>query len=153
MAKIQDMTLSQLKKRKTLYSLGSLGVSAGPAAAVVLSKWEVYTKDGGGFKLGFGGIMLGVILLLTFLGKIKIPGRVVFLGITCVLCYLLNAVISDLPLISGVAFGSVTADALWTGRMSKNISKELELREAADRAGKATLEGIKEYLNQGGSTA
>lgn len=153
MTKVKDMTVKQLKTRKTLYSLGSLGMTAGPAAAVILSKWELYTKDGGGFKLGFGGFLLGVVLLLVFLGKMKIPGRVVVTGVICVLVYLLNAVIADLPLLSGVVFGSVVADSIWTGRMSKKIGKELELREAADRAGKATLEGIKEYLKQGGSGA
>ena len=146
MTKLQDMTVKQVKTRKTLYGLGSFGVTVAPVAGVILSRWELYTKDGGGVKLGFGGILLVGLLLLAFLGKVKIPGRVVFLGIICGLTFLLKAVITDLPLLSGVAFGSVTADALWTGRMAKKYKKELELREAADRTSRATLEGVKEYL-------
>lgn len=150
MTKLQDMTVKQVKTRKTLYGLGSFGVTVAPVAGVILSRWELYTKDGGGVKLGFGGILLAGLLLLAFLGKVKIPGRVVFLGIVCGLTFLLKAVIVDLPLLSGVAFGSVTADALWTGRMAKKYKKELELREAADRTSRATLEGVKEYLKQNG---
>ncbi|MBE6585069.1 MAG: hypothetical protein E7645_00920 [Ruminococcaceae bacterium] len=153
MVKVKDMTLSQLKKRKTLYGLGSFGVSVVPAAAVILSRWELYTKDGGGIKLGVGGVLLSVTLLLGFLGRMKVPGRVIGVGFVFVAAYLLEAVLHDLTLLSGVVFGSVAADALWTGRMSKKVAKELELREAADRAGKATLEGVKEYLRQGGSNA
>ena len=153
MTKVKDMTVKQLKVRKPIYNVSSFAVSVGPVAAVIIAKWEVYTKDGGGLKLGFGGLLVGVVLLLAFLGRVKIPGRVIALGFVCVMCFLLNAVIADLPLLSGVAFGSVAADAVWTGRMSKKISKELELREAADRASRATLDGVKEYLRQGGSGA
>ncbi len=152
MTKMQEMTAKQIKTRKTLYSLGSWGVTIAPVAGVIIAKWSIYTKDGGGLKLGFGGILLAAVLLLTFLGKVKIPGRVVALGLVFGLTFLLKAVIADLPLLSGVAFGSVAADALWTGRMSKKYTKELELREAADRASRATLEGIKEYLNTNGGT-
>lgn len=151
MTKVSDMTVKQLKRRRTLYGLGSWGVTVLPVAAVILLRWSLYTKDGGGFKLGFGGLLLGVFLLLVFLGKMKIPGRVVALGFVFILCYLLNAVLADLSLLSGVAFGSAVADSLWTGRMSKKIGKELELREAADRTSRATLEGLKDYLKQGGS--
>lgn len=153
MAEMQDMTLSQLKKRKTLYGFGSFGVTVAPTAAVIVSRWELYTKGGGGIRLGLGGLLLGFFLLFVFLGKVKIPGRVVMTGFVFVLCYLFSAVISDVLLLSGVAFGSVTADALWTGRVSKKLAREIELKEAAERAGKATLEGVKEYLRQGGSGA
>ena len=155
MTKLKDMTAKQLRARRILYGLSSYMLTVIPTSAVIISRWDIYTQEKGGFKLGAGGVLLGIVLLLAFLGKMKVPGRVFALGFAFVTAYLLEAVLHDMVLLLGVAFASVAVDALWTGRMVKKVAKEQELREAADRASKATVEGIKEYLGQvgqGGTT-
>lgn len=54
-------------------------------------------------KLGIGAVVLIVIVVLKLVGKLKINSRIVVFGIVFALSYLLDSILNDLIIFSGLA--------------------------------------------------
>lgn len=141
------MTVKQLKRRKRIGECGAFLLSVLPVSVVILAKWELYTaQPAAAFKLGVGGIMVGAVILLAVLGRLKIPGDVAVLAFTVVLLWLLRTVLDDLLLLSFVLLCGRVGDKLLTATYVRRVRRELEAREAAERAGRTVMEGVQSYL-------
>lgn len=146
MKKLEEMTPKQLKRRKRLFEVLGFAASILPVAIVILMKWEVYTKDGGGIKLGAGAILLAVVLAFGIAGRLKIPGDIWVALFILVSAYLLDAVLDDLILLTAMYAAGRLLDRLLFHWYLKRVREVLEERRKGEIAGKAVLDGIKEYL-------
>ena len=142
-----EMTVKQLKRRKRISESSAFLLSVLPVSAVILSKWRLRVESPGqAIAIGAGGIMVGVVIILSILGRLKIPGDLWVWTFSLVLLVLLQSVIGDLILLNGAVLGGRIGDKLLTATYVKRVRKEIEDREAAERAGKTAIEAVKEYL-------
>ena len=79
---------------------------------VVLHKDRYFTTLPQQVKLSVGGAFLVVIVLLKAMGKLKSPGRVGVFGAVFLLCYLLEAVLNDLIVLSFLALVGEVMDGV-----------------------------------------
>ena len=141
------MTVKQLKRRKRIGESSAFLLSVLPVSAVILSKWRLWVESPGqAIAIGAGGIMVGVVIILSILGRLKIPGDLWVWTFSLVLLVLLQSVIGDLILLNGAVLGGRIGDKLLTATYVKRVRKEIEDREAAERAGKTAIEAVKAYL-------
>ena len=106
-SRYDGISVGSLKRRlRGAQVLGFLATIL-PVCAVVVWRWDVYTYDGGGIKLGAGGILLAVVVLLGFLGRLKGVKREIGLMVSLVLVWLLSAILTDLLLLLSAAFPQI----------------------------------------------
>ena len=146
MKKLEEMTLKQLKRRKNIFEVLGFTASVLPVAIVILMKWEVYTKDGGGIKLGAGAILLAAVLAFGIAGRLKLPGDIWVALFILVSAYLLDAVLDDLILLTAMYVAGRLLDRFLFRWYLKRVREAMEARRKGEIAGKAVLDGIKEYL-------
>ena len=145
--KLAEMTAKQLKTRKRFSTIGAFLMSVMPISCVIASKWSIWVQNPGqAVTIGAGGIMVGAVVILSILGRLKIPGDVWVAAFLFVLLLLLKPIIDDLLLLSGAYLGGRLGDKIFTASYVKRVSQEIEDREAAERAGKSVMDGVKEYL-------
>lgn len=145
--KLAEMTKKQLKTRKRISVSGAFLLSVLPVSAVILSKWSLWVSNPGqAVALGAGGVMVGIVILLSILGRLKISGDIWFLAFSLILLFLIRAAMDDLLLLNGALLGGRVSDKILTATYVKRVRGELESREAAERAGKTVMDGVKNYL-------
>lgn len=145
--KLSEMTVKQLKRRKRIGESSAFLLSVLPVSAVILSKWRLWVESPGqAIAIGAGGIMVGVVIILSILRRLKIPGDLWVWTFSLVLLVLLQSVIGDLILLNGTVLGGRVCDKILTATYVKRVRKEIEDREAAERAGKTAIEAVKAYL-------
>lgn len=102
-----------LKTRLVFLYIGSFLVSIAPLLVVLILRWDNYTKTPGDtVKLCFGGAICLFFVFLKVIGKLKMPRRIVLFGVVFVMAYLLQALMDDLILLSGMALAGELLDLL-----------------------------------------
>lgn len=125
-------------------SLLSFFFSVAPLAAVFIFNFDKYTKTvGQSVKLGFGGILVVIFLLLKVLGKLKMPSRVVVFGFVFMAAWLLEAVLADLVLLSGAALLGEGIDSIIIQPILEKVKRERQTEEVAD----ATADKLRQVLD------
>lgn len=128
-------------------SLLSFFFSVAPLAAVFFVNFDKYTKTvGESVKLGVGGVLVLVFLLLKVLGKLKMPRRVVFYAFVFLGAWLLEAVLADMVLLSGAALLGEGVDALVIQPILEKKKKERQTEEVADAAADKMRQVLEEYM-------
>lgn len=93
------------KLKYILLVIGSFLVSCAPLATVLVAKWDVYTAHsyGGTFKLCVGGALALIFMVMKVVGKLRLPRRIILFAAVFAFSILLEAVLLDLKLLSGMA--------------------------------------------------
>ena len=88
-----------------LLVIGSFLVTCAPLVTVLILKWDVYTAQsyGGTVNLCVGGVLALVFLLLKVVGKLRLPRRIILYALVFAFAVLMEAVLLDLKLLSGMA--------------------------------------------------
>lgn len=122
------------KAKLFLLYIGSFLTSVAPLTAVLIAKWDTYTgsSPASAFKLCTGGAMVAVFVFLKVVGKLKVPRGIVLFGTIFVMCYLLQAILSDLLLLSGMALAGEAADCAIFQWQIKNYKTSIEENKKAD---------------------
>lgn len=119
-----------------LYVLSFL-CSIGPVSVFFLINWDRYVQTvPEKIKLSCGIVFLLIIVLLKVMGKLRLPSRAALFGIIFVMCYLLEAIIDDLLILSFLALVGELLDAicqLFLRRAKKKQNNE-ELAETVVNA-------------------
>lgn len=145
--KLQEMTVKQLKTRKRVSVCFAFLMSCLPALIVVACKWGLWVeRPGQAIAIGTGGIMVGVVVMLSILGRLHIGGDVWVAAFLFTLLLLLRSVIDDLLLLTGTYLAGRICDKIFTATYVKKVIAELKDRELAERASKTAIEAVKEYL-------
>ncbi len=128
-------------KLPLLYLL-SFVLSLGPIAVFVGLNINSYVSTKADvIKLSAGGIIVGIIVLLKVLGKLKIPSQVSVFACVFLLSYLFNSLLSDLAILSFLALIGEGLDCL----VSIFIKREKEKRQN-ERVAKATAEQMERLI-------
>ena len=141
----------RLRARLFMLYIGSFLASAAPVAACVVARWDVYTATPAmKLKLCGGGVIAAVLMLLKVLGKLRIPRRIVFFGAVFVMSYLLEAVLNDLMLLSGLALLGEGLDLVFFQGAIKHTEEAIKIQKTAsataDQLEKTVEKVIERYI-------
>lgn len=137
--------MKKLKRNLVFLYIGSFLVSIAPLLAVLITRWNVYTKTPGDtVKLCIGGVICLFFIFLKVIGKLKMPNRIVLFGVVFALVYLLKAILDDLLLLSGMALAGELLDMLFF-QMAIRRTKE---RILIDKTSTATSEKVEEVIKK-----
>ena len=145
--KLQELTVKQLKTRKRLSVFAAFLLSVLPVSIVVVCKWDLWvSRPAQAVSIGAGGIMVGIVVLMSILGWLKIGGDVWVAAFCFTLLLLLKPVINDLILLTGTYLGGRIGDKILTATYVRKVVTELKDRKIAERTSKTAIEAVKEYL-------
>ena len=139
-----------LKGRLILLEIASFIVSVAPLVVVFAINWDKYAEaPADTVKLCFGGALIVVLLLLKVIGKLRMPSRIVFFGIVFIMAYLLQAVLADILLISGMALAGEVVDCICFQRAIRITRENILVNKTADATTQKVEEVIKKYVGSG----
>lgn len=138
-----------LKLRLVFLYIGSFIVSIAPLVFCFAWNWDDYTKTPGDtVKLSLGGIILFTLVFMKVIGKLKMPRRIVSFGIVFVMAYLLQAVLKDLLLLSGMALLGEFIDYVFFQKAIKRAKENILVGKTADVTTAQVEEVIKKYIGR-----
>lgn len=138
-------------KYAALYCASMIALLA-PIAIVVIAKWDTYTAYGAGgtVKLCAGGVLAVIFTGLMLAGRLKMPSAMVLAVAIFGFAWLLEAVLHDLLLLSGMLLLGETVDYLFFQTALKRMRRQMEAERTADATAERIEEMIKQYA--GGKT-
>ena len=137
-----------LKRRLMLLRTASFSVTIGPLVGMLIGNWSQYVKSAGdAVRLTLGGIMVVVILIMTSLGKLGVPRRIVVEAVLLALVYFLRPLLSDIGTILTVALIGEMVDFVFLKRAIKNVQDRLLAEKTSDMAADKTASRMEEVLN------
>lgn len=129
-----------MKTKFKIIGLQILGLSftVAPILTIIAVNWEKYTTVIPGqvipetIKLTAGAVVGVTLALLASIGKLKLSGGWIFLGIMFALTWALQAIIADLVLFLGVAFAGSTVDYIFIKGAVANLKETKVMTKQAD---------------------
>jgi len=129
-----------MKTKFKIIGLQILGLSftVAPILTIIAVNWEKYTTVVPGqvipetIKLTAGAVVGVTLALLASIGKLKLSGGWIFLGIMFALTWALQAIIADLVLFLGVAFAGSTVDYIFIKGAVANLKETKVMTKQAD---------------------
>lgn len=138
-----------LKVRLVILYIWSFIASIAPLLVCFIINWNKYTKSPGDtVKLCAGGIILVLFLFLKVVGKIKMPRRIVLFGVVFILVYLLQAILNDLLILSGMALIGEFLDCLLFQRAIKVTKENILVGKTADATAAQVEQVIQKYIGR-----
>ncbi len=138
-----------LKVRLVILYIWSFIASIAPLLVCFIINWNKYTKSPGDtVKLCAGGIILVLFLFLKVVGKIKMPRRIVLFGVVFILVYLLQAILNDLLILSGMALMGEFLDCLLFQRAIKVTKENILVGKTADATATQVEQVIQKYIGR-----
>lgn len=89
-----------------------------------------------------------LFLFMKVVGKLKMPRRIVLYGIVFTMAYLLQAILSDLVLLSGMALVGEFLDSICFQNAIKNTKEKIYVGKTADATTAQVEEVIKKYIGR-----
>ncbi len=141
-------TNKKLKVRLVFLYIGSFLISIAPLVVVLALNWGDYTKPPGDtVKLCFGGVFALFLICLKVIGKLKMPRRIIFFGVVFLLAYLLQAVLADIILLSGMALAGELIDLLCFQKPIKTTKENIVIEKTSDATATKVEEVMKKFFN------
>jgi len=144
------MNVKKMKSRLILLQIGSFIVSIAPLLIVLIINWGEYTKTPGDtIKLCIGGIMALFFIFLKVIGKLKMPRRIVLFGVVFIMAYLLQAIMDDMILLSGMALLGEFIDLVCFQGFIKKLKENILIGKTANATTDQVEQVIKKYIGNG----
>lgn len=141
------MTNSKIKgkfKLALLYVCSFLA-STLPLLIVIASKWSTYAQTPADtVKISIGGLLGLFFIFLKAVGKLKLPSRIIVFAVIFVMAYLLQNLLADIILLSGMALLGEVIDYFIFQRMIRITKENLTVQKTAD----ATSAQVEDILNK-----
>lgn len=116
---------------------------------LIVNRSKYFTTPGEVVKTSIGGIILLIFVFLKTVGKLKMPRRVVLFGLVFIMSYLLQALLPDLTLLSGLALIGEGIDYIIFQPIIANMRSNATVNHAADATAERVEQIIKEYVGRG----
>ena len=140
---------SNYRFRLTLLYIGSFVSSIAPLFACLIVNWSKYAKTPNEtVKLCIGGIIAMFFLFLKVIGKLKMPRRIVLFGVVFIMAYLMQAILDDLVLLSGMALAGELVDYIFFQRIIRNTKEKILINKTADVTATQVEEVLKKYAGR-----
>lgn len=144
------MNVKKMKSRLVLLQIGSFIVSIAPLVIVLIINWGKYTKTPGEtVKLCIGGIMVAFFIFLKVIGKLKMPRRIVLFGVVFIMAYLLQAIMDDMILLSGMALLGEFIDMVCFQGFIKKLKENILIGKTANATTDQVEKVIQKYIGNG----
>ena len=138
-----------LRLRLVLLYIGSFIVCVAPLLVCFIVNWDKYTKTPGDtVKLCIGGLIAVFVLFLKVIGQLKMPRRIVLFGIVFVMAYLLQVILDDLMLLSGMALAGEFLDFVCFQRAIRITKENILVGKTADATTAQVEEVLKKYIGR-----
>lgn len=137
------------KLRLAILRTCSFLCSIAPLVICLIAKWDKYTATPDKtVKLCLGGILVVVFIALKALDKLKISSTIVGYGAVFVLAYLLESLLDDLMLISGMALLGELLDVIFFKRSISICKENILVGKTADATSAQVEEVLKKYMGR-----
>lgn len=137
------------RARLVFLYVGSFLISIAPLVICFAFNWGDYTKTPGDtVRLTLGGIVLATLVFMKVIGKLKMPRRIVSFGIAFVLAYLLQSMIQDLLLLTGMALLGEFIDFIFFQGTIKKTKENMIVEKTAEVTTAQVEEVIKKYVGR-----
>ena len=90
-----------------------------------------------------------MFLFLKVIGKLGMPRRIVLFGIVFIMAYLLQAILADLILLSGMALAGEFLDLVCFQRAIRITKENILIGKTADATTSQVEQVLKKYLGNG----
>ena len=125
-------------------------MSIAPLVIVLIINWGKYTKTPGEtVKLCIGGIMVAFFIFLKVIGKLKMPRRIVLFGVVFIMAYLLQAIMNDMILLSGMALLGEFIDMVCFQGFIKKLKENILVGKTANATTDQVEKVIQKYIGNG----
>ncbi len=112
-------------------------VSVAPLVVVLIMNWGKYTETPAEtVKLCIGGVLCLLFVLMKVLGKLKIPSRLVLFFVVFLMAYLMQSVLEDLLLLSGMALLGESVDFIFFQKAIKTAEENILVDKTATETAK-----------------
>ena len=154
------MNLAIICSGSALINLGIYGIiwflqvasflaSSAPLAICIILNWDKYTgTPDQTVKLCFGGALGALLIALKAVGKLKIPSAIACYGIVFIMAYLLDRILTDLMLLSGMALLGELLDIIFFSKAIKNTREQILVGKTADATATQVEEVFKKYAGR-----
>lgn len=135
---------------KVLWMAGGFLASSAPLIAVLIARWDTYVKTvPEGIRLGIGGVILLVMLVMKLKGSLKMPSGTTVVLLVLVLSFLLDRVIQDLTMLCAAYLVGDTANILIFKRKIDSINEENKNKKQAQANAEETKKILQEFIGNG----
>ena len=125
--------MKKMKSKLRTLTILSFIVSVLPLVLVIGFNWNVYVETtSDAIKLTCGGIIALYFVFMKVIGKLRIPNKFVLLGSVFVMSYLLQSVIQDLTILSGMALLGEFLDCVLFQSQIKKLREAIMIEKTAD---------------------
>lgn len=140
----------KLRVRLIFLYIGSFLASIAPLLVILIIRWNKYVETPGDtVKLCFGGIILLFFVFMKVIGKLKVPSRVILFAVVFLLSFLLDKLLADMLLLSGMALAGELLDLLCFQWVIRKIKQKLLIEKTADATSEKVEELFKKYSGSG----
>lgn len=140
--------MKKMKNKLVILTLLSFIVSVLPLACVIGFNWNVYVQTtSDAVKLTCGGVIALFLIFMRVIGKLRIPNKFVLLGSVFLMSYLLQAIIQDLTILSGMALLGEVLDCLLFQTPIKKLREAILIEKTADATSSKIESIIDKKLN------
>ena len=152
--KTAETTKKKAKNKKynltiAVLTVLSFVVSIAPLTAAMIINWHKYTYTPRlAVKLGLGAAVCIIFVCIKVIGKLKMPRRIVTFAFVFIMAWLLEAVLADLVLLSGLALAGEAADLIFFQRVLKRLRRERDEERIADKTSEKTAEQIRAVMEE-----
>ena len=99
-------------------------------------------------KLSAGLVIIIAIVIVKLLGKLKMPRRITLFAVVFIISYLMNSVLDDLLLLSGLALLGEFIDLIFFQRAIKEAQENRVVEKTSDATAAQVEEVIKKYVGR-----
>lgn len=118
--------LNLLKTGGVISSLAPLGITIGISIPEYIQK-----NNGSVLSLTIGGIIAIILIAISVLGRLKLPGRIWFFALLFLMVCLLEPVLADLKLLSGMALAGEGINTAIFNPQVKKLTEQNSMEKQA----------------------
>lgn len=131
-----------------LYIASFISTVAPVGLALIYKAPEYFKTPEESVKVGLGAVVILAIVIIKLVGKLRMPRRVVLFAIVFLLCYLLEGVLKDLFLLSGLALLGEVIDFLVCQSAIKRTREAITISKTSSAVANETVAAIKNYIGR-----
>ena len=147
--KKQKTKKPKLRLRLAFLYIGSFVASVAPIASCLAVRWDIYTTTPAAtLKLCGGGLIAALFIILKLVGALHAPRRIVLYGTVFVMAYLLEAILNDLILLSGLALLGELLDLIFFQHAIKSTREKILISKTADATAVQVEDVLKRYVGR-----
>ena len=132
-----------------LVTVGGFLVSVTPLFVSVFINWDRYVQStAAGWRLGAGGLIVAVLMLLKVMGRFKLPSHVTTVAVLMLLSWLLSPILQDLTRLCAAYLLGEVLELLLFRRAAKRLREQIAAERQADATAGRVEALLKTYMEK-----